>query len=86
MNVGVAGVTAIEVRLGATVMLRDFDAVWVGLLASLTCTVKLNVPAAVGVPPMAPLAAVRVRPGGIDPLMSDQVYAGVPPLAASVAV
>ena len=38
-RLGLAGVTAIEVSAGATVMLNGLVAVCMGLLASLTCTV-----------------------------------------------
>jgi hypothetical protein len=41
-------------------------------LASLTLTVKLEVPAAVGVPVIAP-AALRLKPGGGMPVASDQL-------------
>ncbi len=63
---------------GATVMLRA----WVSLPfeLSFTCTVKLEVPAAVGVPLMAPLGA-SVRPGGSEPAFVDQLLPPVPPLA-----
>jgi hypothetical protein len=39
---------------------------------SLTCTVKLNVPEAVGVPEIVPLVD-RLRPPGRDPDVTDQV-------------
>ena len=52
-------------------------------LASLTSAVKLEVPAAVGIPEITP-APVRLNPGGKLPAVSDHVYAGVPPVAASV--
>jgi hypothetical protein len=58
--------------------------VWAGLPLSLTATVKLNVPLAVGVPEMIPVVAARVSPAGRAlPLLlgTDQVYAGVPPVA-----
>lgn len=51
--------------------------------ASLTRTVKLNPPAAVGVPLMTP-AEDRSSPGGKVPEKRVQAYGGVPPLAASV--
>ena len=63
------------------VMLSDLVAVWMGLPASLTWAVKLTVPVAVGVPVMAPLVELSVRPAGRDPLVIDQVYGVVPPLA-----
>jgi hypothetical protein len=53
--------------------------------ASLAWAVKLKAAAVVGVPVIAPLVALSVRPVGRDPLAIDQVYGGVPPLAVSVA-
>ena len=50
---------------------------------STTCAVKLNVPAVVGVPVIAPVEAFNVNPGGNDPLMIENVYGGVPPVATS---
>jgi hypothetical protein len=47
--------------------------------------VKLDVPVAVGVPEITPVA-VRVSPAGSVPLAIDQEYGGVPPVAARVAV
>lgn len=44
----------------------EYDRVPEQPLASLTVTLKLNVPVAVGVPEMVPLAAI-VRPGGNAP-------------------
>ena len=41
-------------------------------------TVKLNVPAAVGVPLTRPLVALRVRPAGSEPVMTLQVIGAVP--------
>ena len=65
-------------RIGAEeavvmVMPSDPVAVCIGLLASLTRAIKLNVPAAVGVPVMAPLEELSARPVGRDPLAMDQV-------------
>jgi hypothetical protein len=45
--------------------------------------VKVNVPAAVGVPVRLPVA-LRVRPVGSAPVETDQVNGAVPPEAASV--
>jgi hypothetical protein len=73
MKVAGAGVTESEARVGTTVMVSDLVAVCEGLLASLTWTVKLKVPVAVGVPLMAPFAGLRVKPGGSDPLKGDQM-------------
>lgn len=65
-------------RIGAEeaaviVRLSDPVAVWTGLLASLTRAVKLKDPAVLGVPVMAPLEVLSVRPVGRDPLAMDQV-------------
>ena len=50
---------------------------------SVTWTVKVEVPAAVGVS-MSPPVAVKVSPLGSELEASDQVYGGVPPVARSV--
>jgi hypothetical protein len=47
-----------------------------------TCTVKLNVPAVVGVPLRTP-AVLRLNPAGRAPADTDQLYGGVPPVASS---
>jgi hypothetical protein len=54
------------------------------LATSATCAVKIDVPAAVGVPLMTPVEAFRLRPAGKPPLVIDQVFGAVPPLAARV--
>jgi hypothetical protein len=51
---------------------------------SVTVTVKLEVPAVVGVPEMTPVAGAKVRPVGRVPTVTDQVKGAVPPLAARV--
>jgi len=61
------------------------DLVWAGLPLSLTVAVKLVVPVADGIPEMMPVVAASVRPAGRLPTLIDHVYAGVPPLACSVA-
>ena len=48
--------------------------------------VKGNVPAVVGVPVMAPVAGFRTSPGGNTPLVTENVYGPVPPLADTVAL
>ena len=45
----------------------------VPLVESVTCPVKLNVPGAVGVPVMAPVAGSSVRPGGSEPAVIAKV-------------
>src|SRR5262247_3467281 len=66
-----------------TVMLR---ALVTFCAPAVTRTVKFAVPAAVGVPVIAPVLGVSVSPAGSVPLASAQVYGGVPPLAATVAL
>ena len=72
-------------EFAATVMPNALVAVCPGLLASLTCAVKLYEPVAVGVPLITPLLKFNVRPVGKDPLIIAQPYGRVPPLAVSVA-
>lgn len=72
---------AVTMMLSACVAVCAF-----GLVESLTCTVKLKVPAEVGVPEMAPVAEARLRPAGSEPWLMLQVYGDVPPLAARVAL
>jgi hypothetical protein len=51
---------------------------------SVTFTVTLKEPEAVGVPEMAP-AEESVRPGGNEPELIPQVYGVTPPVASKVA-
>ena len=70
-----------------TAILRAFVAVCaVGVVESVTFTVKLKVPDVVGVPEMAPLEAVKLSPAGNAPALMLQLYGVVPPLAARVAL
>jgi hypothetical protein len=62
---------------------RVIDFVCMGLDESVTLKVRLAVPTAVGVPEMVPVAAARLRPAGSVPLVRDQVYGVVPPVALS---
>ena len=55
---------------GATVMLRAFEAETE--FASVTCTVKLVVAVAVGVPEMTPVLGARESPAGREPTEMDQ--------------
>ena len=68
------------------VRLSAFVALLAGELESVTCTVKLLVPLAVGVPVMVPALALKDRLVGKLPALRDQVYGVVPPTAASVAL
>lgn len=72
----------VGVGAGAITIERFADAVEGVLSESESCTVKLSVPACVGVPEMTPVPALRVSPGG-RPLGILQVYGGTPPVAAS---
>src|SRR5450759_1626547 len=51
---------------------------------SVTSTVKLNTPDAVGVPEIVPVTASSANPGGSAPAEIDQVYGGIPPVAVIV--
>jgi hypothetical protein len=75
---GVA-VAATEVAAVATEMESGAIAVW--SLASVTSTVKAELPGTVGVPLMVPVELSSVRPAGKVPDCTDQVYGVVPPLA-----
>jgi hypothetical protein len=55
---------------------------WLGVLESVTVIEGVLVPAAVGVPEMAP-EELMLRPAGRP--VADQVYGAVPPPAAMVA-
>jgi hypothetical protein len=58
-------------RAGLTTMLKFAVAVLaVGVSESVTVTVKFAVPEAVGVPEIAPVAALRVRPAGKLPVVT----------------
>jgi hypothetical protein len=64
-------------------MPRTFVALNAGELESATCTVKLDVPAVVGVPEITP-ALLSTIPAGKDPAVTLQIYGVIPPDAASV--
>jgi hypothetical protein len=68
-----------------TVMLRLAVAVCAGFSASLTSTVKLDVPVVVGVPEITPVLAASDSPAGKLPTAMLHVYGVIPPLAARVA-
>ena len=76
-------VAVVMANAAATVMANG--AVAVRPAESVTCTVKLNGPAAVGVPVRLP-AALSVRPVVAAPAEMDQVYGEVPPVAANACV
>ena len=78
------GSSAVEIaKVGAVVlivMLRAVVAEFGGLAESLALTMKAEVPAAVGVPVMAPVVAFKLRPAGRVPVARLQVTAAVPPI------
>jgi hypothetical protein len=67
----------------AALIVKENDFVDEALLAPVTRTVKVEVPAVVGVPLIAP-PVDRERPAGRGPEETDQLYGCVPPVAASV--
>jgi hypothetical protein len=58
---------------GVMVMLSGALAVAGGDSASVTCTVKLEMPAPLGVPVIAPVLAFKCKPTGKLPAMTLQV-------------
>ena len=75
-------VVVVMLGSGAIVMLKACVPLWE--LASVTCTVKLLVPEAVGVPEITPVLLFRVKPFGNEPAVTVKVLAPVPPVAAIV--
>lgn len=51
---------------------------------SVSVTAKVGLPAVVGMPVIAPVDALRVRPAGRFPLVTDHAYGGMPPSPANV--
>jgi hypothetical protein len=66
-------VNEVVVTIGDATTVRVSGAAAFAELASATCTVKLPVPVAVGVPEIAPVLGVSVNPVGKDPEVIDQV-------------
>ena len=62
---------------------REAEVAWAGDSLSVTWTVKLASPTTIGVPEIAPVAELRLRPFGSAPPVIDQVYPGAPPEAAN---
>ena len=60
--------------IDVTVILSDFVAVCAaGVVESVACTVKAELPEPVGVPEIVPVEAFKPRPTGSDPELIDQV-------------
>ncbi len=76
-----AGSDDVVISNVAGAIVSDKGAVALFAALSLTFTVKLDDPAAPGVPDIAP-PADRVNPAGNDPLDKVHEYGGVPPVAA----
>jgi hypothetical protein len=77
-------VETVSVEGGAAAIAIESFTDWLcaaGLPPSLSNTVKLLVPVAVGVPEISPVAGARVRPAGRLPDEIDHVYGVVPPAA-----
>jgi hypothetical protein len=72
-------------RSGGLMTMLQFDVAVPAALPveSTTWAVKLNVPAVVGVPVMAPVDELSVKPAGNEPVMIENVYGGTPPVATS---
>jgi hypothetical protein len=66
-------VVVTESGAAETVINRLAEAVFAGLLESVTVTVRPEMPEALGVPVIIPLEALRLSPAGSEPLVSDQV-------------
>lgn len=81
---GRAAVAGTVMASSPAVMVMEVALVAVWVPASVILMVKLEVPAAAGVPAMTPVDAFRVRPAGRVPALTDQVYGVVPPAAVSV--
>jgi hypothetical protein len=56
----------------------------VGVVESVAVTVKLLVPAVVGVPLIVPVVGLSVRPTGSVPVVTAQLTGFVPPVNVSV--
>jgi hypothetical protein len=68
-----------------TAMLSGFEACSAGEVESVTCTVKLDWPEAVGVPLITPLVLDNDNPDGNAPEITLKLYGVAPPVAVKVA-
>jgi len=86
-SIAEVGVQLAAVSVGNTVtlMVAEVDACGVDAL-SVAVTAKLKPPLAVGVPVIAPVAALRARPPGSAPEATDQVIGATPPVTEQVKV
>jgi hypothetical protein len=76
------GNAAVRLRVpdGLMVIVSDCETVFVGLLESVTVTVTVDEPGVVGVP--LTVQPVRMSPAGRVPVLIEQLYGVVPPLAS----
>jgi hypothetical protein len=80
-------VVIVTLPAAAIVSVRLVLLLCAGLLESVTWIVSSTaLTAAVGVPEIKPVDAARVSPEGSGPLVTDQVYGALPPLAVRVVV
>jgi hypothetical protein len=70
---GVTFVTVGPAETAEIMIARLFVAVCAGEDESVTVTVKVELPAVVGVPVMAPVEAARLSPAGSDPVVTAQL-------------
>jgi hypothetical protein len=70
---------------GLMVMLSCFVTLCCGVPESVACTLKIDVPAVVGVPVICP-AVLNVNPAGRLPRVTDHDIGAVPPLDCRVVV
>jgi hypothetical protein len=70
---GSAALEGTVIVSGPAAMVIEVASVAVWLLASVTLIVKLDVPAAVGVPASTPVDAFSVMPAGNVPALTDQL-------------
>src|SRR4029077_11793371 len=76
-----AGNEVVVMLKGGALIVNDNTAVADRDALSVTFTVKLDEPTAVGVPDIVP--PERINPAGSEPLETDHVYGGDPPVAFS---
>jgi len=77
-----AGNSEFEIVSSGELIVSDSGTINDADALSVTLTVKLDDPVAVGVP--VTLAPARLMPAGNAPLATDHVYGGDPPVALSV--
>jgi hypothetical protein len=69
---------------GGPLMMSEKAALAVNPFASVTWILKLAAPLAAGIPLITPVAPASDKPAGNAPVLTTQVYGGVPPPAVTV--